>query len=762
MRSMWKYAATKMGLRKKTPSMDPALTRPRGLYDTRDVDLRKLKRLILAGKLAPCYAAEEARDPDEDPASGADDSESRPELEECPICFLGYPCLNRSKCCASSICTECFLQVKAPEPRLTPRCPFCKTPGYSVRFKGKKTASERATEAEEEASVAAARERFRAEQLRLERERADARRSAARIRASAEDPSDDPSSSRATASSSSPPSAAATTPNASASASASPIPVVPVGWEEEYAAMTPQRRNPEALRRAGRSWTPPAPPSPLPSVPSRWRAEADERRVRTLDRSSVRSGAFALGSSVSAHGRGRGESGGDRPRRLSSPSPRRLDDSDDPRVDAVGVRFDEEYREVEDERAEAREASRRRERRAARARRRDRDAGPEDALDPEYLRRIQEYVPAHLLDDPPPRETLVAAGNLDIEDVMMMEALYLSLRDGEEEDERRRREEAEAAAEAAEVEAAIAAVAAVEAAEAAEAAARRARDAVAASGEEFAESKRVDEHERVDERVDEHADGDDDSSSSTAALDAEAERVTRLRMSSGGRGGSSAVRHEHPAEARRVAAATRREDGREERDEGEPKRERERGFRADASAGGEGSSSKARVVDPGPPEAPDNPEDSRPARAPAKTSAAEAVERAAAETEAVAMQMEALHARADELERAEASVEALLERLYAEESPGMSRGERDAPEPELAVVPGTDVRARTRTVLEDEETTGEAREAPHPSANEPEPEPEPEPEGETETGSIEPEAEAEAEAESPSRGDPVADRAETA
>ena len=137
MRSMWKYAATKMGLRKKTPSMDPALTRPRGLYDARDVDLRQLKRLILAGKLAPCYAAEEVRDPDEDPASGADDSEPRPELEECPICFLGYPCLNRSKCCASSICTECFLRVKAPEPRRTPRCPFCKTPGYSVLFKGK-------------------------------------------------------------------------------------------------------------------------------------------------------------------------------------------------------------------------------------------------------------------------------------------------------------------------------------------------------------------------------------------------------------------------------------------------------------------------------------------------------------------------------------------------------------------------------------------------------------------------------------------------
>ena len=726
MRSMWKYAATKMGLRKKTPSMDPALTRPRGLYDARDVDLRQLKRLILAGKLAPCYAAEEVRDPDEDPASGADDSEPRPELEECPICFLGYPCLNRSKCCASSICTECFLQVKAPEPRLTPRCPFCKTPGYSVLFKGKKTASERATEAEEEASVAAARERFRADQLRLERVRADARRSAARDGASADDPSrdpsrdpsHDPSSSRASASSSSAPSAAA---------SASLI-SVPVGWEEEYAAMTPQRRNPEALRRGRRRWTPTTPPSPLPSVPSRWRAEAEARRAHTIDRRER--ARFASASNVSSS-----DAGHHRPGRTSS-------------LLAGGeLFFDEEYREVEDERAEAREASRRRERRAARARRRDRDAGPEDALDPEYLRRIQDYVPAHLLDDPPPRETLVAAGNLDIEDVMMMEALYLSLRDGEEEDERRRREEAEAAAEAAEVEAAIAAVAAAEAAEA-----NRFPENRGENRGGIATSRRADDRERTDDADDhdhehdhEHDhDDDDDRSFSTAMLDAEAERVTRLRTATGIGGGSPLeIPHlENLAESRRVAAATKREDGDEERHDGDGGREgeRERGSiadaadAADASAGGEGSSSKAR--DAGGPE--DGPEEDRPGdRSPArsstktstKTSAAEALARAAAETEAVAMQVEALRARGDELERAEASVEALLERLVDGESREISRGARDSPDPANdADAPETDVRGRTQTAHilsrhEDEEVVGEAREASRPSANEPEPEP---------------------------------------
>ena len=352
-------------------------------------------------------------------------------------------------------------------------------------------------------------------------------------------------------------------------------------------------------------------------------------------------------------------------------------------------------------------------------------------MDPEYLRRIQDYVPAHLLDDPPPRETLVAAGNLDIEDVMMMEALYLSLRDGEEEDERRRREEAEAAAEAAEVEAAIAAVAAAEAAEA-----NRFPENRGETRGGIATSRRADDaddHERADDADDhdhEHDhDDDDDRSFSTAMLDAEAERVTRLRTATGIGGGSPLeISHlENLAESRRVAAATKREDGDEERHDGDGGREGERERGAEqliakdgegSSAGGEGASSKAR--DAGAPE--DGPGDRVPARSSAKTStktsAAEALARAAAETEAVATQVEALRARGDELERAEASVEALLERLVDGESREISRARARE---------SSDVRGRTQTAHilsrhEDEEVVGEAREASRPSANEPEPE----------------------------------------
>ena len=453
---MFKYAARKMGLMRKSPAMDPSLTRPQGLYGTGDVDLRKLKRLILAGKLAPCYPGREE----------VDEAEGTASLDECPICFLSYPCLNRSRCCASSICTECFLQVKAPS-RVAPgedptaKCPFCKTPGYTVAFKGKKTESERQTERQEELEVEAAKARLREDQLRSQRDRADRRAAAAAAAESESAESERPPASA-------PPSAAG---------EGDPASPVPVGWEEEYAAMTPQRRNPEALRRpqsqsqsqsrarGSRAWTAPAPPSPLPDVESRWEARARALRAEALERERAGGGGFPSGA------RGRGPSGAE----------------GEPARDA-----DDAYYEVEGERAVMRELARRRGASARRgpgpfARRRDGSTGGEgafdddaedsdsrvdpDALDPAFLRRIQEYVPARLLDAPIPAEARDAAGRrLDLEDVMMMEALYLSLRDqdrGETEEARRRREEEEAAAEAAEVADAIARVAAAEAAEAA-------------------------------------------------------------------------------------------------------------------------------------------------------------------------------------------------------------------------------------------------------------------------------------------------------
>lgn len=53
--------------------MEDKYTKPQGLYQHKDVDQKKLRKLILDSKLAPCYPGGE---------------ESTNEFEECPICFL--------------------------------------------------------------------------------------------------------------------------------------------------------------------------------------------------------------------------------------------------------------------------------------------------------------------------------------------------------------------------------------------------------------------------------------------------------------------------------------------------------------------------------------------------------------------------------------------------------------------------------------------------------------------------------------------------
>ena len=62
-----------VGGRRRRAAVDDRYTAPQGLYPHPDIDLRKLRRLILEAKLAPCHP-------------GADDP--RPDLDECPICFL--------------------------------------------------------------------------------------------------------------------------------------------------------------------------------------------------------------------------------------------------------------------------------------------------------------------------------------------------------------------------------------------------------------------------------------------------------------------------------------------------------------------------------------------------------------------------------------------------------------------------------------------------------------------------------------------------
>ena len=87
------------------------------------------------------------------------------DASECPICFLYYPpYLNKTRCCDQAICSECFVQIKRPDPHVpehvdptapplpltenveseTPEsgelvsepaaCPFCKQPEFGVTY----------------------------------------------------------------------------------------------------------------------------------------------------------------------------------------------------------------------------------------------------------------------------------------------------------------------------------------------------------------------------------------------------------------------------------------------------------------------------------------------------------------------------------------------------------------------------------------------------------------------------------------------------
>lgn len=145
----------KLGRRRQV--VDEKYTRPQGLYQHRDVDHKKLRKLILDSKLAPCYPG--------DDDCGCD-------LEECPICFLYYPSLNRSRCCMKGICTECFLQMKTPNSTRPTQCPFCKTSNYAVEYRGVKTKEEKGLEQLEEQRVIEAKIRMmRQQELQDEEER---------------------------------------------------------------------------------------------------------------------------------------------------------------------------------------------------------------------------------------------------------------------------------------------------------------------------------------------------------------------------------------------------------------------------------------------------------------------------------------------------------------------------------------------------------------------------------------------------------------
>lgn len=76
-----------------------------------------IRRLIGDGKLAPRLKGQEKRIHRGD--------------SECPICFLHYRYVNRTKCCQAVLCTECYLQVK-PQKEKCSVCPFCNQSKFTV------------------------------------------------------------------------------------------------------------------------------------------------------------------------------------------------------------------------------------------------------------------------------------------------------------------------------------------------------------------------------------------------------------------------------------------------------------------------------------------------------------------------------------------------------------------------------------------------------------------------------------------------------
>ncbi|KAF1001481.1 hypothetical protein AG4045_026323 [Apium graveolens] len=128
--------------------VDDKYTKPQGLYQHKDVDHKKLRKLILDSKLAPCYP-------------GLDDPSvsSNFDLEECPICFLLVLLLS----CVVGLEYILFLDNK--------RCPFCKTSNYAVEYRGVKTKEEKGIEQIEEQRVIEAKIRMRQQELQDDEER---------------------------------------------------------------------------------------------------------------------------------------------------------------------------------------------------------------------------------------------------------------------------------------------------------------------------------------------------------------------------------------------------------------------------------------------------------------------------------------------------------------------------------------------------------------------------------------------------------------
>ncbi|GJU46591.1 RING/U-box superfamily protein [Tanacetum coccineum] len=139
-------------LGRKRCVVDEKHTKPQGLYQHKDVDHKKLRKLILDSKLAPCYP-------------GGDDC--RCDLEECPIL------LSKSKSFKMLHERHLYRMLFADETLInsTSQCPFCKTFNYAVEYRGVKTKEEKGLEQIEEQRVIDAKIRMRRKEIQDEEER---------------------------------------------------------------------------------------------------------------------------------------------------------------------------------------------------------------------------------------------------------------------------------------------------------------------------------------------------------------------------------------------------------------------------------------------------------------------------------------------------------------------------------------------------------------------------------------------------------------
>uniref|UniRef100_A0A383V9E8 RING-type domain-containing protein n=1 Tax=Tetradesmus obliquus TaxID=3088 RepID=A0A383V9E8_TETOB len=129
-------------LTKSCPSHDRSLYKPQGVHKLENIDLRKLKKLIKARRIAPFW---EQQDQDQDGR------------EECPICNYWYPVNNTASCCGARLCTECFVMCQSShDPPGKAACPYCKKVPFSVRYLGCKTEEQMRRERMERQIVAEA------------------------------------------------------------------------------------------------------------------------------------------------------------------------------------------------------------------------------------------------------------------------------------------------------------------------------------------------------------------------------------------------------------------------------------------------------------------------------------------------------------------------------------------------------------------------------------------------------------------------------